>query len=267
MIEGDIDFPKLESPFKRDYIDNRYLVTPEINLDYQWVFLDNKVVAMEKSDGTNVSVVVKDGKIIRAYNRKNMIPLESNDRLWRGIKASLDHNIIGSYMKDLKDGQHFGELIGEFIQDNPMNVKGTLWIPFNSFGMNELVYDEWINVNKDYESIRQWIKNGVRSKLFKLLNDKDKDIIPEGIVFHRPSTGEMAKLRSDMYDFWYEDQSHRPHKFKSIKPQKPKVFNPISQEITLLKKQLEQKLITEVEFIEKRNLILLAHGINPKKEK
>lgn len=264
-----MDFPKLESPFKRDYIENRYLVTPEINLDYQWVFLDKDVVAMEKSDGTNCSIVIKDSKIIRAYNRKNPIEIKDEfdpkNRLWNGIKASIDHDLIGPYLKDLKDGQYFGELIGEFIQDNPMNVKGTLWIPFNSFGMDKLVYSDWKNVKKDYDSIREWLRNGVRSKLFKLLNGEDKEIIPEGIVFHRPSTGEMAKLRSDMYDFWYEDPTHRPHKFKSIKPQKPKVFNPISKEITLLKKQLEQSLITEKEFIEKRNLILLAHGINPKK--
>ena len=35
------DMPKLESPFIRKMINNRYVVTPEINPGYEWVFEDD----------------------------------------------------------------------------------------------------------------------------------------------------------------------------------------------------------------------------------
>jgi len=64
-----IDMPKLESPFVRKTINRIYVVTPEINPDYTWVFDEPGVQAIEKLDGTNVSVVIKDSKVSKIFNR------------------------------------------------------------------------------------------------------------------------------------------------------------------------------------------------------
>lgn len=266
LLDGHIDMPKLESPFVREMVDNRYIVVDKINLDQQWVFLDPNCFPIEKLDGTNVSVIVENGKITRAYNRKNLIKQSESDRLWQGIQASFNHDLIGPYMKNLIDGQHFGELVGEHIQENPMNVKGTLWVPFSTFGHDYLSYAaSWDGITKDYESIRKWMKEDVQSKFFALLHDKT-DIVPEGVVFHRLSTGEMSKLRSDMFDFWYADPTHRPHKFKTPKPQKVrtgemKIHEILGMEIGKYKKQFLQNLITHEQYEAKRKEILTKYGI------
>jgi hypothetical protein len=89
------DFPKLHCPFVRrtyevDKDDWRkhgrelqlrkpevYLVTPEINPGYEWVFDDADTIAVEKLDGTNVKLLTKNGRLISLYNRKNPIdPLD-----------------------------------------------------------------------------------------------------------------------------------------------------------------------------------------------
>ena len=57
------DMPKLQSPFIRKTINGNYVVTPEIDPEYQWVFDEPAVKAIEKLDGTNVSVIVEDGEI------------------------------------------------------------------------------------------------------------------------------------------------------------------------------------------------------------
>lgn len=56
MIEV-IDFPKVKSPFVRETIGGHYVVTPNIEPGYQWVFEDDGVMAMDKLHGTNVCVV------------------------------------------------------------------------------------------------------------------------------------------------------------------------------------------------------------------
>ncbi|MBI2151707.1 hypothetical protein HYU21_03225, partial [Candidatus Woesearchaeota archaeon] len=51
MIIKDMD--KLDSPFIRKEIDGEYIVTPEITPGLEWVFTDDKVMAIEKLHGTN----------------------------------------------------------------------------------------------------------------------------------------------------------------------------------------------------------------------
>jgi len=66
--------PKLESPFKREIVNGIYVCVPQIAEGYEWVF-EEGVVAVEKLDGTNVSIEVKDGKIIKVRNRKNVVDI------------------------------------------------------------------------------------------------------------------------------------------------------------------------------------------------
>jgi len=68
----DVDMPKLQSPFVRETVNGEYVCIPKINEGYEWVFTDESI-AIEKLDGTNISIVVKDGKIARLYNMKNLL--------------------------------------------------------------------------------------------------------------------------------------------------------------------------------------------------
>lgn len=68
------DMPKIESPFVREEINENYIVTPKIAEGYDWVFNDDSVMAIEKLDGTNVSVLIQDGVITSVWNRTERLP-------------------------------------------------------------------------------------------------------------------------------------------------------------------------------------------------
>jgi hypothetical protein len=77
------DYPKLHCPFvRKTYEVNQddwrkhgrklqlrkpevYLVTPEINPGYEWVFDDPDTIAVEKLDGTNVKLLIDHSTSMR----------------------------------------------------------------------------------------------------------------------------------------------------------------------------------------------------------
>jgi len=63
------DMPKLESPFIRKINDKgEYVVTNEIAPGYEWCFNDPDTILMEKLDGTNVSIDLKELAVLYMYN-------------------------------------------------------------------------------------------------------------------------------------------------------------------------------------------------------
>jgi hypothetical protein len=204
------DMPKLESPFIRTFNEkNEYIVTSKINPGYDWVLNSEDVVCMEKLDGTNVSIIIKKGKIVSIFNRKNEI--QFFDKKSRFIIDGLLESNQRGYC-ELEDGQHFGELIGDKLKGK-YSIKGHIWIPFKTFGMKHLVYKSWHKYPKTYENIREWfmkpISEGGIFSLFERM--KGKEMKPEGVIFYNLKTGQMAKLRIDMFDF-YEGQRHEKTK-------------------------------------------------------
>ena len=119
------DMPKLKSPYVRKMKNNHFVVTPEIDLDFKWVFEDDTVMAIEKIDGANVSIMIKDGEIISILNRKNHVPFFSkgNSVIIKGLLNSFDRGYC-----DLADGQHFGELVGGRINGNLYNLEEPRWL-------------------------------------------------------------------------------------------------------------------------------------------
>ena len=67
------DMPKIQSPFRRETRDGAYIVTPTIEPGFEWVFEDPAVLAIEKLDGTNVSVVMREGRLAALAHRTNLI--------------------------------------------------------------------------------------------------------------------------------------------------------------------------------------------------
>ncbi len=191
------DMPKLKSPFVRDTIKGRYLVTPEIAEDYEWVFEDDTVMAIEKLDGTNVSVITQARRPIRVFNRTTEIPFYSNDRIF--ITMGMLESFTRGYT-DLPSGQHFGELIGPKVQGNGYDLPAHLWIPFGTYAKKHLRYKTWGRYPKTFEAISAWFREDLHS-LFYMRIHKGAHHPAEGIVFTHPD-GRMAKLRRNMFD-WY----------------------------------------------------------------
>lgn len=204
------DMPKLESPFVREYNEKKeYVVTPKIADGYEWVFEDDDVLATEKLDGTNVSILIEDGVIKSIWNRTERIPFfnKGKEHIIKGLLESYSRG----YIEFLEDGQHFGECIGEKIQRNPYKVKGQLWIPFSSYAQEHLAYKSWGRYPKTFEAISNWFKDDLFSLyIARTQSDNGKMVkqFPEGIVFVKKSTGQMAKLRRDMFD-WYTGYRHK----------------------------------------------------------
>lgn len=215
------DFPKLESPFVRETINDKYVVTTKIDPKYKWIFDKNKVLASEKLDGTNVSIIIEKGKIIEVYNRKNKIEILSNKKDFRFIDG-INNSLYKEFFRTNNSGQFFGELIGPTINGNAYEEDKNLWIPFsylkekcefkfwNKFLENEIenndlsekeIFDKISNLFKDLWSLYYRRKTG--NKIFA-----------EGIVFYNKETNEMCKLRRDMFD-WFSGLAHDFHKIEA----------------------------------------------------
>jgi hypothetical protein len=104
------EFPKLESPFVRKEINGKFVVTPEIAEGYEWVFNNDKVIAVEKLHGQNVSIYInRDGIITGIWSRGRRIQFFNIEN--RHIIDGLLNSYQKGYMEFLGEGQHFGELI------------------------------------------------------------------------------------------------------------------------------------------------------------
>lgn len=197
------DFPKIESPFIRKVLDNGdYIVTPEINKGYEWVFTDDKVTAVEKLHGTNVSILIQDGIITSIWNRTERIPFFNKGKahIIQGILESYQRG----YMEFLEDGQHFGGLIGLKVNGNPYKLDQHIWIPFKTYGQEHLKYKSWGKYPKDFETISNWFKE---LQPLYMMKKGIKEGFVEGIVFTHPD-GRMAKLRRDMFE-WFTGTKHK----------------------------------------------------------
>jgi hypothetical protein len=200
------DMPKLESPFVREAnAKGDYVVTQKVAEGYEWVFTDDDVLATEKLDGTNVSILIEDGQIKSIWNRTERIPFFNKGK--RRIVEGVYESYARGYTEFLADGQHFGECVGEGINGNPYKIKGQLWIPFETYAREHLAYKSWGKYPKTYETISEWLHNDIFS-LFIARHQEGAKQFPEGIVFVKTSTGQMAKLRRDMYD-WYDGTRHK----------------------------------------------------------
>lgn len=195
------DMPKLESPFVRAQIDGEYVVTPEITPGYEWVFEDPLVSAVEKLDGTNVSIYMDEGRLVGLNNRTNPIEFHAlaSNRFIDGVRRAYEKGRV-----PLANGQHFGELMGPKIQKNFLKLEAPLWISFQ-YLKEKFSYRSFHQYPKTFENLSNWFKNDLFSLYHVQLHGEK--VQPEGIVFTHPD-GRMAKLRGDMFD-WYKGHRHK----------------------------------------------------------
>lgn len=198
-----INFPKIKSPFVRKRIRGRYLVTPEIEEGYEWVFEDSGVMAVDKLHGTNLCVIVKDGALQSIDNRDTRVvsspaistkmnPHES--RMVQGIIKAIEKGHIK------EDGRVYGELIGPTINGNLHGVSFPTFVPFY-YLLAKCHWRSWVKNEypKDFDSISAWFR-----ELPSLYSQRcGEPGGAEGLVFYHPDRRRLAKLRRDMFE-WYE---------------------------------------------------------------
>ena len=201
--------PKLGCPFIRKEINGAYVVTPEIDPDYQWVFDEPGVKAVEKLDGTNVSVLVENGEVTQIYNRKNRVGFWSGSPIVSCLLNSAEKKWL-----NFKDGQYFGEAMGEKIQANPLKLKDRLWMPFER-AESKLMYTSFYKHDRTFENWSGWFKDYLFSLMAqKYAEDKKTTkVMAEGVVFYHPDGIRMAKLRRNSFD-WYKGDRHKSGKSK-----------------------------------------------------
>lgn len=210
------DFPKLHSPFKRaENKHGEYVVYDEIKDGYEWVFEDDAVRAVEKLDGTNVSLVLdENGRVESVYSRMGeetvnpIHPFHSeNPFIIKGILNSIQKG----WIDDLEPNtQQFGELIGPKVNGNPYDLDAHLFVPFE-YLYEKVYYKSWGDYPKTYDVISEWFEQNLIPLFYARIHNINFDDLPddafvEGIVFTHED-GRKAKLRKDMFE-WYDGERH-----------------------------------------------------------
>lgn len=227
------DMPKLESPFEREEVNGEYICVPKIKDEYRWVF-SKESIAVDKVDGTNISVWIRNQRPYAIMNRQQEIDIwkKGSFRYLVGIVNAIEKG----YFKPTLciDGGYFGELLGPKIQGNPYDLDDHLWVPlpylrekyyykfWGSFIEEEVEgkSDEEIfeNVSNLFKSLwciykRRW---GLEKKLGEVtsVNEDSKfytSMASEGIVFYRKGYEDdywkCCKLRRDMF-LWSKEKQH-----------------------------------------------------------
>ena len=220
------DFPKIECPFVRktfavDKEDFKrhgrklklrepsvYLVTNEINPEFEWVFEDPDTIAVEKLDGTNVKLKTEGGRLINLQNRKNVIdPLQ----IMKG-KTFIVEGVFMAIQKGLVEDNAIqaGEVIGPKLQDNPYQLETHIWYPFEK-AIKHLRYKSFHQNERTFENLSSWFKDNLKSLHHSKRVGYENAAFAEGVVFYNLKRKEenktyMAKLRRDMFDWYYTDK-------------------------------------------------------------
>jgi hypothetical protein len=223
------DFPKIYCPFIRQTFKadkeqwkkvgsklqlrtpEVYLVVNRINPGFEWVFEDPDTIAVEKLNGTNIKIKTEKGRLVAVQNRLNVIdPLQilgGQSHLMEGIFQAGGRQ----YVKP--DGEQAGELIGPKLQGNPYKLDLHLWYPFER-AITDLTYRSFHEHDRTFANWSSWFRDGLLSRFFtkraSKLGLQDK-VFAEGVVFYNlkrkaESRSWMAKLRRDMFYWYYSDQ-------------------------------------------------------------
>ena len=222
------NFPKIKCPFvRKEYGVNEddwkkygnelqigrepkvYLVTPEIEVGYEWVFGNPYTVAVEKLDGTNVKLLTEKGKLLSLYNRKN--PIDLLDVINSKGRIAIIEGILRAIGKGFveKDGEQAGEVIGKNINKNIYGLEDRVWYPFEK-AVKDLSYRSFHEHDKTFENFSSWFKDYLFSRF---AGKKGNKIFAEGVVFYDLKKKEKesmkvmkAKLRRDMFSHFYSDK-------------------------------------------------------------
>jgi hypothetical protein len=223
------DFPKLHCPFIRQTFPldpaafkqkgrglglrgpEVYLVVNRINPGFAWVFDDPDTFAVEKLNGTNVKILMDQGRLVELQNRKNVLDpqqiLDGRTFILEGVLNSAGKGLVQP------DGEQAGELLGPKVNGNPYGLDRHEWYPFDraveslrykSFAEHERTFDNWSAWFKDFLFSRYHQKRQARTP-----GAEGAKVFAEGVVLYnlrRKTDGQewRAKLRRDMFACFYQ---------------------------------------------------------------
>ena len=171
--------------------------------------------AVEKLHGTNMALVTENGKLKHLQNRKNLVDFLQV----MGGKSFLVEGVFSAATRDLvaKDGLQFGECLGPKLNCNIYELNQHLWYPFEK-ARESLKYTSFHKHERSFENFSEWFRTSLKS-LFYCRHHKipisqmfgnDKVPFAEGVIFYNdevsvaPGKPRMAKLRRDMFPWYYE---------------------------------------------------------------
>lgn len=190
-----------------------YLVCDEINEGYEWVFNDSDTFCVEKLDGSNLQIRIKDDQIVEAQNRDN--PIDLSFKLSNMTNYYMEAVMTAArkgYIKK-EDGEYAGEAIGPQFQGNPYGLTQNIWYPFDR-SVGSLRYKSFDDYERTFDNWSSWFKDYLKSRYYMKLNNlgfANCDVFAEGVIFYnlkRKSEGKlyMAKLRRDMFKWYYPEE-------------------------------------------------------------
>ncbi len=220
------DFPKIECPFVRkifqvDKEDHKkhgkalqlrspevYLVTDEINPAYEWILNDPNTIAIEKLDGTNVKIKTENGRLQALQNRKNVIDplqiLKGKTFIIEGIFTAIQKGYVEDNLEQA------GEIIGPKLQGNPYALDNHIWYPFEK-AVKHLKYRSFHEHERNLANLSHWFQHHLKSLHHSKRVGYENAIFAEGVIFYNlkrkaEKKTYMAKLRRDMFDWYYSDK-------------------------------------------------------------
>ena len=231
-----IRFPKVSSPFVRENNENQdYVVTDQVNdgfegNDFEWVFNDDDVVAIEKIHGTNCCVEIEQtetGLDIEAYTRYGYQPMQKVDPYGPNsehhyITHAVQNSLQRGYLDRLGDGVHYGEVVGPKIHGNHYELDERLFIPF-SWLKDKCSYNSWGKYPKTFGSIKRWFENELFSLFYSQMHGADliessvsNGTFCEGVVFaKKDETFQESDLDFVEVEFENDDGSVEERKFST----------------------------------------------------
>jgi hypothetical protein len=202
-----LEFEKMFPPFIRDMESG--LCIPEVAKNWEWCFDPLQSYLLEKLNGTNVKLEVEDYNLNifgRDQNNKGYVPVQLNNPQFKYISQGVV-NSIAKRSKRLESGTYYGEVIGPTLCGNPYKLDTYVWIDFRPFKGGAEVYKDAPKTNS-FEEWKEWVL-GLKSFF-------NPDVEAEGVIFLNKQTGQMAKLRKDMFSTAYQQPRNRKKKYKKI---------------------------------------------------
>jgi len=117
-------------------------------------------------------------------------------------------SIQKGYVED--NCEQVGELIGPKLQGNPYKLDGHIWYPFEK-AIKHLRYKSFHKHEPTFENFSAWFKDHLRSLHHSKRAGYEEAVFAEGVVFYNlkrkaENKSYMAKLRRDMFDWYYSDK-------------------------------------------------------------
>ena len=150
---------KIKTIFERNWGGDRKVINKKI------IKIPKEAVAIEKLDGTNVRLTIRNHQLVRLEKRRNPSKLQKSQGIEEPWYVDVDeHSPDDKYiweaarntdLLNIPDGEWSGEAVGPKIQGNSLNLKEHTVILFSVPSVRERLIFE--NVSTNYEELKEWL--------------------------------------------------------------------------------------------------------------